>query len=64
MLLGMKRDVKQIVGILNSDFHSPAGPIQVERLIRKHLPLFEDLRRQLCYRPGEAVDLDRFLREG
>jgi hypothetical protein len=27
-------------------------------------PLFEDLRRQLCYRPGEAVDLDRFLREG
>lgn len=44
MLLGMKRDVKQIVGILNSDFHSPAGPIQVERLIRKHLPLFEDLR--------------------
>lgn len=27
-------------------------------------PLFEDLRRQLCYRPGEPVDLDRFLREG
>jgi len=27
-------------------------------------PLYADLREQLHLQPGEAVDLDRFLREG
>ncbi len=27
-------------------------------------PLYADLRQQLHLQPGEAVDLDRFLREG
>ena len=36
MLLGMKQDVLKIVSAIAADFSSPAGPITLERILRKH----------------------------
>lgn len=44
MLMGMKDDFKRILVMLASDFDGPAGAIPVERLVRKHLRRFEELR--------------------
>lgn len=44
MLSGMKHDLQKTMALLAADFDSPAGPIPLERLLRKHHRLLADLR--------------------
>lgn len=40
----MKQNTQEIVSVIAADFHSPAGPIPFERLLRKHRRLLAELR--------------------
>lgn len=44
MLFGMKNDFEKRLAIVGSDYIGPAGPIPLERLLRKHHRLLVDLR--------------------
>ncbi len=44
MLSGMKDDFRQMLAEMASDYIGPAGPIPLERLLRKHHRLLVDLR--------------------
>lgn len=40
----MKQNAQKIASMIAADFHSPAGPIPFERLLRKHHRLLAELR--------------------
>lgn len=44
MLLGVKHDVYKMVSVIAADLNSPAGPIPLERILRKHHQLIAQFR--------------------
>lgn len=55
MLLGMKQDVLKIVSVIAADFNSPAGPIPLERILRKHHQLVATFRERGLTREGADI---------